>query len=238
MAAVESSGMKIEKLNGANYMSWKFNMKCLLMEKGLWGFVSGTVVKPEVLTENGTVTAVQVAESKVKLEEYNLKSDKAYSLIALSVEKDLQIHVSTKDTAKEAWDSLEAHLKFVSVTQMVRLNQRFYRARMEEGGDLLKHITEMTVLSEQLKEMKDEISSKKFAVAVLGSLPDSYDNFLTSMNSRDADTLDWSNVKGALMEEFAKRKDKEKQATDEEALFVNRYDNRGGGRGGIKNRVF
>ena len=50
MAAVESSGMKIEKLNGANYMSWKFNMKCLLMEKGLWGFVSGTVVKPEVLT--------------------------------------------------------------------------------------------------------------------------------------------------------------------------------------------
>ena len=50
MAAVESSGMKIEKLNGANYMSWKFNMKCLLMEKGLWGFVSGTVAKPEVLT--------------------------------------------------------------------------------------------------------------------------------------------------------------------------------------------
>ena len=73
---------------------------------------------------------------------------------------------------------------------------------MAEGGDLLKHITERTVLAEQLKEMDDEISSKKFAVAVLGSLQESYDNFLASLNSRNADTLDWDSIRGALMEEY------------------------------------
>ena len=239
--ASESSGSmrsQIEKLNGQNYVSWKFNMQCLLMERGLWGFISGKIKEPVVLkTEDGN-TADKVAASVEKLNEYTLKADKAYSLIALSVEKHLQVHVSTKDTAKEDWESLSNQFNFVSVNQMVRLNQRFFRAKMAEGGDLLKHITEMTILAEQLKEMDDEISSKKFAVAVLGSLPDSYDNFLTSLNSRGADTLDWNSIRGALMEEYHKRKEKEKQKTDEEALFAHRtgtHDGHQGNRGGYNN---
>ena len=241
MASDHGSSMKIEKLNVNNFISWKFNMKCLLMEKGLWGFVTGTAVKPEVKTENADVNADAVGKSREKLDEYNLKSDKAYSLIALSVEKDLQIHVSTKSTAKEAWESLKSQFEFVSVTQLVRLNRRFYAAKLEEGGDLMKHITEMTTLAEQLREMKEDISSKKFAVAILGSLPDSYDNFLTSMNARDAEKLDWSSVQGVLMEEHAKRAEKDKNKTDDEALFAGRNDNswRGGHnnyRGGPSNR--
>ena len=128
--------MKIEKLNGSNYINWKFNMRCLLMEKGLWGFISGSLVKPELKTESSDTDAAAVAKSKEKLDEYNLKSDKAYSLIALSVEKELQIHVATKSTPKEAWDSLKNQFEFVSVTQLVRLNRRFYAAKMEEGETL------------------------------------------------------------------------------------------------------
>ena len=49
----------------------------------------------------------KVAASEEKLNEYNLKADKAYSLIALSVEKHLQVHVSTQNNPKEAWDNLK-----------------------------------------------------------------------------------------------------------------------------------
>ena len=93
----------------------------------------------------------------------------------------------------------------------------------------MKHITEMTSLAEQLREMKDEISSKKFATAILGSLPDSYDNFLTSLNARDAETLDWDSIQGVLMEENAKRYDRELQRPDDHALFTHNSRGRGGG---------
>lgn len=66
----------------------------------------------------------------------------------------------------------------------------------------MKHITEMTSLAEQLKEMKEDISSKKVAIVILGSLTDSYEKFLTSMNARDATSLDWNNIKGSLIEEY------------------------------------
>ena len=66
---------KIEHLNGQNYQSWKYNIKLVLMERGLWGFAEGT--------ENPPAETASNTERKA----YRLRSDKAYSLIALSVDK-------------------------------------------------------------------------------------------------------------------------------------------------------
>ena len=102
---------------------------------------------------------------------------------------------------------------------------------MKEDADLMQHLTHMTSLAEQLREMNEEISSKKFATVVLGSLPESYDNFLTSLNARNADDLDWENVKGLLIEEYMKRAEKnENEKAADNALFVNRGRNFNRGR--------
>ena len=114
--ASESTSTKIEKLNGENYINWKFNVICCLMERGLWGYVTGKIVQPTVKVESATVTSDAVAKSEEKLSEYQLRADKAYSLIALNVDKHLQIHVSSTNSAKEAWDSLQKHFEFVSVS--------------------------------------------------------------------------------------------------------------------------
>ena len=74
---------KIEKFNGKNYQSWKYNLKLVLMERGLWGFIAGTETAP-----------AQTATAQVR-NVYRLRSDKAYSLIALSVDKSLQVHITS-----------------------------------------------------------------------------------------------------------------------------------------------
>ena len=38
---------RIEPLNGSNYQSWRYNVKLVLMDKGLWSFVQGTEEKPK-----------------------------------------------------------------------------------------------------------------------------------------------------------------------------------------------
>ena len=53
---------KIERLDGKNYQSWKYNIKVVLMERGLWRFVEGTetatsasaAAKDRFLIETGT----------------------------------------------------------------------------------------------------------------------------------------------------------------------------------------
>ena len=74
---------KIENLNGRNYQSWKYNVKLVLMKRGLWGF---TQEGQEIPPANDASAALKNA--------FRLRSDKAYSLIALNVQKDLQVHIS------------------------------------------------------------------------------------------------------------------------------------------------
>ena len=180
------------------------------MECGLWGFVQGTESEP------GSTASASVRNS------YYLHSNKAYSLIALSVKTSLQVHISSMTYPKTAWEILQKHCEFVSITQVVPLNRKFYAASME-GADLMQHITMMTSLAEQLREFEEEISSRKFATVILGSLPESYDNFVSSLNARTADELNWDNIKGPLIEEYMKRKDKrDQQHSSNDALFTDK----------------
>ena len=80
------------------------------------------------------------------------------SLIALNVEKDLQVHISSVINPLEVWKILQKQFEFVLVTQIVHINRKFYAASMKDA-DLMQHLTHMTYLSEQLPEMNEEISS-------------------------------------------------------------------------------
>ena len=89
----------------------------------------------------------------------------------------------------------------------------------------------MTELASRLKDLKDEVTSKKFATVILGSLPTSYNHFLTSLNARDASTLDWDQIKPLLLEEYMLRKEKR---GSEDALMTRR--NPGGNDWGFSKR--
>ena len=105
---------RIEKLNGQNYQSWKYNMKLLLMERGLWGFTQqGQETQPD---ENAAATVRNA---------FRLRSDKVHSLIALNVEKDIQVHISSVKDPLVAWERLQQQFEFVSITQIVRFSRKF-----------------------------------------------------------------------------------------------------------------
>ena len=46
-----SDAVRIEPLDGSNYITWKFNVQLVLMEKDLWGFIEGTETKPAATEE-------------------------------------------------------------------------------------------------------------------------------------------------------------------------------------------
>ena len=129
---------KIVPLNGSNFQSWRFNVKLLLMDKGLWGYVQGNEVQPKATEED---------KKEKEIKEYLLKSEKAYSTIALSIVERLQVHIRDTSNPHEAWNTLEKLFNFVSITEVVRTNRAFYAATMGEGTDLNEHITRMTELS-------------------------------------------------------------------------------------------
>ena len=81
-----------------------------------------------------------------------------------------------------------------------------------------------------------------------GSLPESYNNFVSGLNIHTADELNWDNIKGPLIEEYMKRKDKRDQqsSSNEKRKFPSRgrntsnyprnYQAGGHGRSGFRSR--
>ena len=146
-------------------------MKLVLMERDLYGFVDRSEIRPCELETEGL------------RRKYKTRSEKAYSLIAQSIETPLQIHVSGTTDPEEAWEILQGQFSFVSIAQVVRVTRKFYSAYMDEKDDLMAHITKRTAYAQELRELGEEISTQKFATAVLGSLPPSYETYITSLSA-------------------------------------------------------
>ena len=93
---MSEESFKVEKLNGENYHSWKFNLKMYLMGKDLWDIVQ----EVEVLTERSTPQQREL---------FRKRDNRAMSIINLSITNDLQIYVRSAKSATEAWNNLADH---------------------------------------------------------------------------------------------------------------------------------
>ena len=210
---------KIDKLNGNNYASWKYNVQLVLMQQGLWGLTNGTEDRPDIKEED------KKKDENVKLiKAWQLRNDKAYSMIALNVEKSLQVYVNETTDAKEAWKILEDQFAITTVPHVVRLSRRFFAAVMGEKGDVFKFITRMTTMAQELRDCGEDISMKKLATTVLGALPPSYDNFLTSFNTVSMNDVSWDSVKSLLIEEYTKREERLNRNENNQPSFNNNND--------------
>jgi len=89
MATISTTD-KIDRLNPDNMdRTWKFSMKMLLIQRGLWSHVDETIKLDD-------------DASAVERQAFKTKDDKAMSTIALSIDPDQQIHTVDCRTSAEA----------------------------------------------------------------------------------------------------------------------------------------
>ena len=204
-----------EKLNGQNYETWSFNMRLVLVANDLGQFIEEPLQSepmpppvpspmPDAGTEERRLYDAQCVTHMAELATFKRSESRAWALIGLNINQDQQIHIVDTKKPTDAWNALKNTYSARSVAQMVRLSRRMYAATMDEGGDLIKHMDFMVALRRKLADQGDDLSSQKFAIIFLGSLPDSYDTFLTSMNARNVSDVTWELVKPALLEEHKK----------------------------------
>ena len=131
MARMAEEKWSIEKLESSNWITWKFQMRHLLLAKGLWGYVDGT----EVLG-NGA-TAAQRAEFKKM-------SQKAFSTIVMAVSSSQICLVTSFEQPKVAWDALCGHFERDTLANKLLLKKRYFRMEMKEGTSIQMHMKELT----------------------------------------------------------------------------------------------
>ena len=180
----------IERLNGENWSTWKFQMKHLLLAKDLWNITQGT----EQLS--GTANEDTIAE-------FNTRSQKALSTIVMSISPAQLYLITSCESAKDARDNLKQQFESNTLQNKLLLKKQYFRAEMSESSSLEKHLKTMKELTDKLAAIGSPISEEDQIVTLLGSLPVKYNSLVTALEAR-GDDLKLQFVQQALLNEEQK----------------------------------
>lgn len=185
----------VERLNDTNWASWKFRVELLLVKDGLWEVVSN----PKPVDVNATWIS---------------KDASARAVIGLALDDGQLSHVLGASTANEMWTQLQGYHERGSLSNKIHVLRKLCSLRLMEGGDMSKHLTEMTGLVHKLLGMGEKLAEYWIVAMLLSSLPESYNPLITTLEGRAENELKLDYVKGKLLDEWRRRCEKNEISED------------------------
>ena len=191
---------KMQQLTGDNYHEWKFSMKWLLMGLDLWDLVDGSEVLPE-------------RAGQKQQEKFRKRQNLALSKICLSVSPNIQIYVRSAKTGKEAWDCIAKRFEEKSLTRIIKYRSELYSTMMNEETPMVDQINHLKTIAERLESLDDIVAEKDLVMILLKSLPKSYHNLITALESLKLEDLTWEYVRDRVLTEYERRIDNRRSSS-------------------------
>ncbi len=199
MSSFQMESLKVmEKFDGGNFHLWKFKMRMMLSKHGLWKFVDGTVTLPN---------------EEVTMADYNEKEMKAFALFCEHLTDAQLAHIQYCDNVKSAWEALCGVHEAKTIGNKLCLRRKFVTVKMEKGDDMFVRINTVKALVDQLRSIEVNIMDEDVYMILLMSLPPSFDNSVTSLESMCTKDVDLQFIVARLLHEMSKKKDCESSKT-------------------------
>src|SRR6201996_9759795 len=106
--------------------------------------------------------------------------------LATVIPDSLFLKVKGEKTAKAMWDKVKNHFEKKSQMVTVDLRRKLQDERCAEGGDVKAHLTKLQTIREDLTAMGADPGEKEFIAIVLGSLPESWETYLSALTGASA----------------------------------------------------
>ena len=174
------------RLNHQNYQTWKTRMEMLLKREELW-FVIGEA-RP---------ATVDSAWTKA--------DEKCLATVVLYIEDSQLNLVKDSVSAKEVWDKLKDYHQKATMTSRVSLLKKICSHNMAEGGDMEAHLLELEELFDRLACAGQAMENSLKIAMIHRSLPDSYGNLVTALESRPEADLTIDFVKRRILDGHQRR---------------------------------
>jgi hypothetical protein len=199
MSSFRMESLKVmKKFDGANFHLWKFKMRIIFSKLGLWKFVDGSATLPN---------------EEVASADYNEKEMKAFALLCEHLMDAQLAHIQYCDNVKSAREALCGVHEAKTIGNKLFLRRRFFTIKMQEGDDMLMHINTVKALADQLRSIEVNITDEDVYMVLLMSLPPSFNNLVTSLESMSTKDVDIQFIVARLLHEVSKRKECESSKT-------------------------
>jgi hypothetical protein len=183
----------MEKFDGSNFHFWKFKMRMMLSKHGLWKFVDGSATIPN---------------DEDQITDYNEKAIRAFALLCEHLTDAQLAHIQYCENVKSAWETLCNVHEAKTIRNKLFLRRRFFTIKMQEGEELLVPINMVKALVDQLRSIEVKIEDEDVYMVLLMSLPPSFDNMVTSLESMSTKDVNLQFIVVQLLHEVFQKKRK------------------------------
>lgn len=186
--------IKIPLFDGTNFSDWKYRVGILLDERGLKQYIEEDLANILAATEATKRDAAKKEEKK------------CVSILVQTMHDNQLEYVKDKSLAKDMFDTLKNIFERKSVASQLLLRKQLLTMKYNDNDDIIEHFLKFDTKIRQLKSTGTKMEDLDVVVHLLITLPKSYDNLVTALETMDQKNLSLEFVKSRLMDEFNKRK--------------------------------
>jgi hypothetical protein len=150
-----------------------------------------------------------ILDDEYQITDYNEKATKAFALLFEHLMDAQLAHIQYCENVKSTWETLCGVHEAKTIGNKLFLRRRFFTIKMQEKEDLLAHINMVKVLADQLCSIEVKIKDEDVYMVFFMSLPPSFDNLVTSLESMSTKDVDLQFIVARLLHEVSKRKESE-----------------------------
>jgi hypothetical protein len=179
------------------------------------------------------------AEWKKEMKEWKQGEAIAKQQIASSIPDSLFMKIRAKGTAREIWKALRNHFQNKSCMVSVDLRRRLQDQRCLEKGDVAAHFATLRTMHKDLAAMGHPPSEDDFYAIILGSLPPSFDPYISAVNATSSvlgTSLSADDLMLTITEEYERRILKSKSGKKDENVAFYSNDSGKGRKGGSSSK--
>jgi hypothetical protein len=139
----------------------------------------------------GTTTTTLAVQQQQAVDEY-VKALDCWTAGEATIRKGLSealppslyLIVRKEKTMKDLWDAVVKHHQQKAQLIIVELHHKFQNEKCDEKGDVRAHLARLHQAREDLALMGEVVPDDNYHAIILGSLPISFDMFLTSITNQ------------------------------------------------------
>ena len=178
------------KIDGENYVNWKFKKMTILEGNNLWSIVSGDEPKPTVASS---------------IPDWERRETKAKVLLHMSVKDNIIPHIRDCKTSKETWDMLKGLYETTNTNRILFLKTKLLSLKMESNESISNFISRVKDLSDKLGDIGEKVSNTDLVTIILNGLVQDYQIFVSSLAVREKPPS-FDELTGILLQEEERMK--------------------------------
>ena len=156
------------KLDGDNYIDWKFKILTIFEAWNVWTIVNGDEFNPK-----GDVGI-----------DWEKHETKAKVLFWMSLKDSIIPHIKDCKTSKETWEILKGLYEITNSNRILFLKTKLLSMKMEAHEYITTYVSRIKYLCDQLSAIGDKISNSDMVTITLKGLIRNYHVFISSLGGR------------------------------------------------------